>query len=503
MRQRPRSARRSLALLAVALPAVLLAPPALADDEPAEPLPPAATVATTYDFDDAHAFDGLGSNVWMNNENADARDRMLDELDMRWIRVASGRPVVPPDRLDAAGHSVEEILALFREYMAPTVPANADRLTGVMNDLGIGQQMIVWTMPAPWISVRTTDCPENATRCVLAEDDHLDEYANYVTAEVLFARELGLPADLVEIGNEPDGYWNTLFTPEQYAQQVILTRDVLDAHGLTDVGIQGPGTGTQRNAVPYLEALVETGGIDDLAALSVHDYDTSYTDLCDERLCIETPVGLSDEFQAALDRLDIDLTINVTEYTNRDRAMWNSPPHDCQDGSAGPGRRNGVCGLNHPEYALWLATEGLKLFADGASSVLQWELTDQSWQPVNWGIVRLDGSVRPSYHAFRTFQDRMGHATSVVRGSTSDRDVVTAAFQVGSEVVVVVSNLTDQDVTLRPVVRGLSRPPTRVVDQQIYSGDTGESTPADVVRSGQSALRVQVPPRSLVAITLS
>lgn len=505
---RARSARPAVALLGLALVVTALARPAAADaDGAGVPTSGAAagerTVSTTYDFDDAHAFTGLGSNVWATSENAAARDRVLGELNMRSVRLGSGRPVVPPDRLAAAGDSVDGILGLFRELVLPATRTNSERLAAVLNERGITHHLVVWAMPAPWAIVETTGCPDNATKCVYANSDRIGEFANYVTAEVLFALELGLPVELIEIGNEPDGYWNTLFTPEQYAETVRVARATLDAHGLEHIGIQGPGTGTQRNALPYLEALVDSGAIDELAAISVHSYDTSYTDRCDERECLETPVGLSEEFQTAWNRLGLDMTLNITEYTNRDRATWNSPPYDCEDGSAGAGRRNGVCGLNTPEYALWLATEGLKLVADGANSIIQWELTDQSWNPVNWGIVRRDGSVRPSYHAFSTFQTQMGHATSVVRGSTSDRDTVTAAFRVGAKVVVVISNLTDDEVMIRPLIRGLTRPPIRVEKQQIYSGVTGESTEADVIRGGQASPRVVVPARSIVAITLS
>lgn len=461
---------------------------------PSTGAPPAVAASSTYDFSLAHSFQGYGANAWISGQNLTQRDLALDELHLTRIRSAGPRPAIPPSVLGSGGQSVAQLLDIFRAHQQ--TPASViDALATDMTSRGIVMHQIVWRMPEPWVTV-VPNC--NGTQdCYRANMAHLDDYVRWIVAEVLYAREYDMPVGYVELTNEPDGNWNTLWTAAEYAELVERARIALDANGLQQVGIEGPGTGTQRNAVPFLQTLVSTGAIDHLAAVSVHDYDTSYTDRCDERECLEPPIGLSEEFQTAWDQLGLDLPINVTEYTNRDRTRWNAPPYDCADG-AGSGRVNGICALNTPEYGLWLATEGLKLAADGASTAIQWELQDLSFNPVNWGLMNINGGFRPSYRAFKAFQLQLDGATRAVRGSTSTKQTVTAAFDLGDEVLVVISNLTSSPVSVTPVLTGLSYDTSTVRQQLIYSGTTGLTTTANVV--DPATRTITVPGQSLVAV---
>lgn len=462
--------------------------------------------ATVYDFGLAHDFSGFGANVWITNQRIAQRRAAMTGLDLAWVRSAGPRPSIPPEDLGSGGQTVAELLAIFRANQQ--LPRSVvDGLVSDLNATNAQMHQIVFRMPDPWATVIANCGPPT---CYQATTARIGDYVNYIVAEVLYAREYGMPVRMVELTNEPEGTWNGRWTLAQYVELVQRARVALNANGLAAIGIQGPGTGTQRSAIPFLDALVATGAVNDLAAISVHDYDTSFTDDCGVRLCLEPPIGVSDEFRAAWTRLGLDLPLNITEYTNRDRATWNAPQYDCSDG-AGTGRTNGVCALNTPEYGLWLATEGLKLAADGATSAQLWELQDVAFNPVNWGLINVDGDFRPAYEAFRAFQPQVGSATNpasgtgarAVRGSTSTKQTVTAAFDVGGDVVVVVSNLTSGTVTVMPTFNGIAQPLTGVENQKIYQALTGQTSPANVVDQPGGAWRITVPGQSLVAVTFT
>ncbi|MBB5791119.1 hypothetical protein [Jiangella mangrovi] len=444
---------------------------------------------TVYDFSQAHDFDGYGAHVWISNQNTVQREQAIDELRYRHVRAAGPRPPIPDSELSGTGHTVAELLDLFETYHQ--LPASA--IDGLVQDIsGTTLHQIVWSMPKPWMTLQN-----GCATCWEANTAHLADYVNLIVAEVLYARQYGMNATYVELTNEPDGNWNTYWEPEDYADLVEQTRAALDAHGLQSVGIEGPGTGTQRNAVAYLEALVAERAVGSLDAISVHDYDTSYTDDCDERPCLEPPIGLSDEFQAAWDELGLTLPIHVTEYTNRDRTKWNAAPYDCSDG-AGAGRVNGVCALNTPVYGLWLATEGLKLAADGATAAIQWELQDGPWGTTNWGLINVSGGFRPAYRAFKPFLLQLSGDMTAVTGSPSSQQTVTAAFDVGSDVVVVVSNLTTSAVTLTPSFAGLSQDTSAIERQLVYRVSTGNTAEESV--TDPATHTITVPGQSLVAV---
>ena len=82
---------------------------------------------------------------------------------------------------------------------------------------------------------------------------------------LLSARRQGVPVSFVEVANEPDGTWNTRYTPEQYVTLVNAVKQRWGENQLAEVKIEGPGTSTLSSAGPYIAELVRSGALNKIS----------------------------------------------------------------------------------------------------------------------------------------------------------------------------------------------------------------------------------------------
>ncbi len=229
----------------------------------------AATVATVrFEAAGAHVFSGLGAQIWAVSPHQTARDRLMRALDMRDVRVSIVAQVAD-DRLDDHA-SVPALVAAMQATRTPDGTRILDGFRDEMAALGVAMDFVYWGMPQKWTDAFGPP-GHRQWRCVPA---HIPDYANWIAAQLLFAREFGLRPAAVELTNEPDGGWNTYFTPQQYGELVQATRRTMDENGLRDILIEGPGTSKVYDIGPYLAELISSGRLTLLGRVSVHDYDT-------------------------------------------------------------------------------------------------------------------------------------------------------------------------------------------------------------------------------------
>src|SRR5260370_15875649 len=148
------------------------------------------------------------------------------------------------------------------------------------------------------------------------------------------ARELGIETRYVEIANEPDGTWNTQYTPAQYVELVRSVKSELVRNNLLTTDIEGPGTSVLSNAAPYLLELQRSRAASEIGAVSAHDWDTASN---------PAPFGAA-ALVGAIGSALAGLPGHIAAY-NEDRAQWSTPPF-----STGPKERGGRNRGDTPQF---------------------------------------------------------------------------------------------------------------------------------------------------------
>jgi hypothetical protein len=335
--------------------------------------------------------------------------------------------------------------------------------------------LVVWEVPTRWRKQGEPD----------ADAAHSADYARYVAAQVLHAQSLGFRVTFVEPANEPDGNWNTRWAPADYARMVKTLRQTMDASGLGGVGIEGPGTGTMRAAPPFLRALHDQGALTSLAAVSVHDWDTRIA---------PDPVGLTAAFRASVAALGSSLPVEVTEF-NDENPRWSEPPY-----VTGPAKRGPAEAADSADFAVALSAEGLKLIADGAVWVADWQIQDLPWGRDSLGLIDLQGHSRPSEQALRTWLSAIPPGASVAALQHADPHIVGALFRAGHAMTAVVINTAPSAATLRAALQGAGGNAPSIASEQDFLAAGGTGGHDATIDHG--VLSLKLPPRAVVAVVL-
>ena len=364
-------------------------------------------------------------------------------------------------------------------------------LASELNSFGIQVHLVVWAMPKPWRKENHWyhDGIDTVGRRAIPE--HIDDYARYVTAAVLHARELGFHVSFVEPGNEPDLTGNTRWEPCVYAQMVVHVRASLDANGLSGVGIEGPGTGTLRAAPPFLEALERCGGAGSLAAVSVHDWDTRHT---------PDTAGLGEEFPIEMKALGRALPLFITEY-NDENPRWGEPPYQAAPVQRLPGPV--LEATDTRDFAVAVSAEALQLFTDGAEWISYWQQQDLPWGYDSMGLIDLQGRIRPSADAFQSWLSLIPRGASTAAIEEADPRFAAAAFRSGRNVTLVVANISAAPLSLHPHVTGLGPGTGRIISHNAFLARNevaANTTYAEISRNGSLVLRV--PGSAIVTVGL-
>lgn len=450
--------------------------------EQPETTPPAGPDQVVFDFDQAHNFAGLGAHIWLNPTQQAARDAVFRDLHMRFLR-ASVYPKGSEDQFQ--GHmSVEELTDLLKADDSPAFQAHEIAFQKEVESLGAELHLVSWEMPPAW----RNDSPDHKHR--KANSDYIPDYANLVVARVLYARTLGFKPAYIELTNEPDGDWNTQYTPEQYDALVVAARATLDKYNLQDVKIEGPGVGLgggTDHVANYLNAIRTSGHGDLLGLVTAHDYDVSRVGSKWPRLNFILPAV------AAFGR---PLNLYYTEFGNSSH-YWGQPPY-----TGGVKFRSAHNGVDTPDFGVTSGGDAIKLMAEGANAEFIWELADEAWGKGSRGLVSIKGERKPLYQGLQVFFAGLPWDVSVVGGSDDTSQLITLACQTPDGLRVDVANLSAVKRSFTASFNHAKVTPTSLGEIKLYdaTGSTDATTNHPVLAGG--VLQDDIAPRTLLSITL-
>jgi hypothetical protein len=389
-------------------------------------------------------FKGFGLNMWAKSDHsATLRDDLIRDVNATAVRVS----LTPDIDLSEAEEptTVAGILQVIRRSAPTSWVASLRDLGEECHRLNLEVHAVFYSTPSPWRLEHTGRTRVERT----ADPRHIADEANWVVAVLLMARELGIETRYVEIANEPDGTWNTQYTPEQYAELVRSVKSELVRNSLLTTEIEGPGTSVLFKAAPYLLELERSRASSEIGAISAHDWDTASN---------PAPFGAA-TLVGAIDGALAGLPVHITEY-NEVSAKWSSPPF-----STGPKHRGGPNGGDTTEYGIAAAAEGLKLLGDGANEIILWEAEDMSWEHQSFGLLDMAGKRRPSAEAVLATLANLPRNIPVT-GSAADGTVVVAGkLPVG--LMIMAANPGDRAMRIVIAVRGRTLP-TQVTDLRSF-----------------------------------
>ena len=251
--------------------------------------------------------------------------------------------------------------------------------------------------------------------------NRVDDYATFWGAMLSYLNDHGVRPAFIELANEPNGTWNGRITSPNYNTLAAQTRNVLDAHGFSDVGILGPGLNVLGDT-SWVDALDSTS-VDSLAGWSTHTWD--------DWKGIDAQAQI---FENAVDAKDPNKPIFITEYATSimtfNGASYGSP-------------ESGGDAADQPAFAVQSYNNILALVNHGAGALVFWEAADQSWSNLTWGLKRENGSNRPSYFALKTLLDLLPDDSTAVEQTWSDAEITAAAFLADDKLIVALANTTD------------------------------------------------------------
>ncbi len=415
----------------------------------------AATQAVTFDLGRTTAFAGFGVSTWMASPHVAARDALLRALHVRFIRASL--PGLVPDAQLPAHVSVADMTRLIDANESPGTDALVRGFGAELQALNIRLDVIFWGMPGPWT--------HGNAQVHLADPAHLADEANSMTAQILYLHRMGIPPAAVELTNEPNGVWNTQYTPAQYVTLLQLTRRAFDAAGLSVIGIEGPGT--SGRPADFMHALVASGATGDLSQYSFHEYDT--------RTGIE-PAGLSVSIDAALQGAPTK-PIAITEFSSANPRFHGDPIDPSFD----------------PDYGVSVTGEAVQLLEDGANTLLVWHLEDLPWMTSNSGLLSRTGQVKPMALALETVFGASSPGDGVARPAVALAQVPMVAFVRPGDLVLCAVNMRASAVSV--AVRFQGRPLRLAGSMQLFGG-AGEMSPDG------GGFMLYLPARSVFSIRL-
>jgi len=307
--------------------------------------------------------------------------------------------------------------------------------------------------------------------------ERIADWANLITADLLYLTRLGIEPAGVELTNEPQGAWDLKYEPEQYAELVLRARQAMDAAGLQRVRIDGPGTGL-RNFKAFAKGLKSRNAMPALGWLTAHAYQSP------EALANNDTPGV-EEF---LGRGQLGPII-ITEFGVK--------KHNADDEEAAARDVD----VDSSEYALQTAAESLMLLGKGATSVIYWQLEDFNWSKKKHGMLDENSRRRPVAAAVQALFGKVPGSGSLVAGTGGPATVPAEALQADGRVYVLLVNTTAQPQQVTAHFSGVA--PRRSVGAASGFVDRALSSSALTgVTLKDGVLRATLAPRSAASVEL-
>lgn len=389
----------------------------------------AAEATLEFDFAQAHDFLGFGTQVWLKGEKGDKGDKggvrggndeagwqMLKELNARFVRV-SMIPKITFDQL-RPGMSVEQVLEILQRNDNPAQRQRVAAFNQRLREQGIQPVLIFWRMPEPWVEKRKQKAGSKQ-QAQFARREHIGDYANLLTAQMVWLQRQGVQAAAVELTNEPQGAWDTKYEREDYAALVQQTRTAMDANGLKAWPIAGPGTGIP-NFDHYIGGILASPAARSLGYVSAHVY------LKPEVLADRATPGVA----SFLGRGKFG-PILITEFGVKQ--------HNEDDAA-----RDSDLDVTSPEYGLQAASTATMLLAQGAGGLIYWQLQDFSWNRKQHGLLAENGERRPVAAAMKALFGAVPAGAKAVGAKAQRADLPAVALQAGGKSYLMLVNRSAQ-----------------------------------------------------------
>lgn len=434
----------------------------------------AAPVSSTYDFSRAHEFLGFGTQVWLGQKNTAESTQMLRDLNARFVRV-SLNPKITFDQLQP-GMSVAQVLAVLDRNDSAEQRERFQAFARQMRELNIRPVIIYWRMPKPW-TVNKDRRAGSRAESSLVNPARIGDYANLITAQMLYAKRHGVLPAAVELTNEPQGAWDTKYEREEYATLVAQARAAMDAQGLNDWRIAGPGTGI-RNFDHYVGGLIPKDVVRSLGYISAHVY--------------QSPAMLADS-----------ATPGVASFLGRGKfgpiliTEFGVKKHNDDHEDAGED-----LDVTTPAYALAAAAEGVMLLGHGAGGLIYWQLQDFNWSKKPHGLLGEDGRRRPVAQAFQALFGQVPAGVRVVGASTLQAQLPSVALQGQGQSFLMVVNLSGQVQDWQARLQGGSGQCQQLVAVHGYRADGRHLEALRELSVKDCQLRAQVQPGAVATVVL-
>ncbi len=319
---------------------------------------------------------GFGAEIWPGDT---AWPAALDPLGARLVRISLnanlGSATLP------VGQTPEQWDAWLGAYgldLAPSFLVDLQTAWALTEARDIDWIAHPWEAPPAW---------ENGGGVILPE--RVADYAALTAAHMTWLSDNGIEPRWLELSNEPDGTWNTYLRPEDYDALVIAVRADLDARGLVDIGIVGPGLavlGGWDAPAEYVPALSDEA-VAALDAWSVHTWD-DYAEAGEGHPFLE---ARWDIFTGQTEARDPAKPMLVTEMGSKDPSF---------DGANYALPDPGVCGYSTEShgYAIRMLAHAAVALSAGADGIAWWEAVDPTWACSRYGMLDTAGRAKP-FHA--------------------------------------------------------------------------------------------------------
>lgn len=375
---------------------------ALAASNPAE-----GAVSARFDCAKSHPFAGFGINVFPLHGRIAGLERLIRELDVkfvRWGQLADVEEAEIPDR------------ATFRDLIGWIERIEPDRQRQKfefferLRSLGLKQLAVAWRPPVKW-RVGQTKFLNGRPNKRIAER-YVDAYGELIAALLTVLKRNGIVPDSIELLNEPV----LKISDKQYARLVdgfLGWRRQVD---LTAIRLAGPGTVYTTENVSYLRAVARQGK--QLDIVTTHAYDSNQTRK------LTSLRALKDDIPAAWDS-----PILVTEYGIDPRVWFNS-----------------AAAAATVPYGVMTAAQTLALYGSGASAAFIWEAQTPPWADQDfWALLDKQDRLRPPALALKTILNPLQIGDSIAsQDAPSEETLPIAVFARPSRLVVEIANTAPQ-----------------------------------------------------------
>ena len=441
----------------------------------------AAQENLVFDFSSPKKFAGLGVELWPVTDHQTERDALLHDLHFKFVRVGFTTNLLEEQLKNHM--SVAALTAAITKAADDNQTAVYSRLHDEISQLHVGLDLAFWQVPSVWC-IGDSDGAVTHNRI---SPDHIQDYANWIVAHLLYAKRLRLLPKTIEMINEPDTTSSTEFTPEQYDALLFAVRATLDRNGLSTVGIAGPGVGSASTVEAYTQVLERTGHISLLTKLSWHDMDTVKR---------PEPAGFTGVPMGLLARAH-HLPIAITEFSNAS-PQWDRLPYD-----SGPKARGQNNAADSPDFAVSVAAEALKLTADGADSLYYWHSEDSAFTQDAFGLLNEAGERKPIAAALQMLSEHIPQKCDVIGPKQQTYALAAVCFRSDHGLMLATANLSQETRKIDAHILNTQAPAKVKLGRKFDShGPTPQAVPTSTIVLNGSDVSFDLPTRSVMVLLL-